>query len=340
MTKPEIRMGFTETRDIHSCFVIRASLDIRHSTLVIVEEHRLNRDLIAEKNDLHLKANAMAGKGGGAWKVAYADFVTAMMAFFLVMWITAQSNAMKQAVAKYFEHPYEASSRSPIPSKSSSGSSLVPLSRGMDGSAPHATNKGKSARGGGMITDDATPIDPANVPKTGGLRKRSGMLLRNSDDTGMGAVIEFTDNSTALDRAAKQTLDELIPRFLGKLNKVEIRGHTAAETPTALKTENSPVNDQDMWQLAYSRCLATMKYLEAHGIDKKRIRLSQAGIYEPAADEDAASEEQNSRVEVYLLTEFADDYLTTAKFDVKQQGPALPGEPDAAKPSTSRESNH
>ena len=30
----------------------------------------------------------MAGKGGGAWKVAYADFVTAMMAFFLVMWIT------------------------------------------------------------------------------------------------------------------------------------------------------------------------------------------------------------------------------------------------------------
>ena len=32
----------------------------------------------------------MAG-GGGAWKVAYADFVTAMMAFFLVMWLTSQS---------------------------------------------------------------------------------------------------------------------------------------------------------------------------------------------------------------------------------------------------------
>ena len=42
---------------------------------------------------------------GGAWKVAYADFVTAMMAFFLVMWIVGQDKPVKQAVAKYFEDP-------------------------------------------------------------------------------------------------------------------------------------------------------------------------------------------------------------------------------------------
>jgi len=47
----------------------------------------------------------MAGKGGGQWKVAYADFVTAMMAFFMVMWITAQSDKVKQAVAHYFNYP-------------------------------------------------------------------------------------------------------------------------------------------------------------------------------------------------------------------------------------------
>ena len=45
----------------------------------------------------------MAGKGGGAWKVAYADFVTAMMAFFLVMWIVAQNKPVKEAVAAYFK---------------------------------------------------------------------------------------------------------------------------------------------------------------------------------------------------------------------------------------------
>lgn len=48
----------------------------------------------------------MAGKGGGgAWKVAYADFVTAMMAFFMVMWLTAQNQQIKSAVADYFGDP-------------------------------------------------------------------------------------------------------------------------------------------------------------------------------------------------------------------------------------------
>jgi flagellar motor protein MotB len=47
----------------------------------------------------------VAGKGGGSWKVAYADFVTAMMAFFLVMWIGAQDVKVRQSVANYFVDP-------------------------------------------------------------------------------------------------------------------------------------------------------------------------------------------------------------------------------------------
>lgn len=45
------------------------------------------------------------GHHGGAWKVAYADFVTAMMAFFLVMWIVGQSQEVKAAIAGYFQNP-------------------------------------------------------------------------------------------------------------------------------------------------------------------------------------------------------------------------------------------
>ena len=47
----------------------------------------------------------MAGKGGGAWKVAYADFVTAMMAVFMVMWICSQDQKFRQSVARYFNNP-------------------------------------------------------------------------------------------------------------------------------------------------------------------------------------------------------------------------------------------
>jgi len=45
------------------------------------------------------------GHHGGAWKVAYADFVTAMMAFFIVMWIVSASESTKQSISAYFQDP-------------------------------------------------------------------------------------------------------------------------------------------------------------------------------------------------------------------------------------------
>jgi chemotaxis protein MotB len=45
------------------------------------------------------------GSHGGAWKVAYADFVTAMMALFIVLWILGQSKEVREAVAAYFKDP-------------------------------------------------------------------------------------------------------------------------------------------------------------------------------------------------------------------------------------------
>jgi chemotaxis protein MotB len=51
------------------------------------------------------KKKGHAGHHGGAWKVAYADFVTAMMALFIVLWIVGQSKQVKQYVADYFKDP-------------------------------------------------------------------------------------------------------------------------------------------------------------------------------------------------------------------------------------------
>lgn len=51
------------------------------------------------------KKKGHTGHHGGAWKVAYADFVTAMMAFFLVMWIVGLNPTVKQAIEGYFKDP-------------------------------------------------------------------------------------------------------------------------------------------------------------------------------------------------------------------------------------------
>ena len=68
----------------------------------------------------------MAG-GGGAWKVAYADFVTAMMAFFMVMWLTAKPGS-KKAVGGYFQDPWGTSSESSTPT--------MQTPAGLSGNAP------------------------------------------------------------------------------------------------------------------------------------------------------------------------------------------------------------
>ena len=54
-----------------------------------------------------IKKSKKKGEGahGGAWKVAYADFVTAMMALFIVLWILSQSDEVKEKVSEYFKDP-------------------------------------------------------------------------------------------------------------------------------------------------------------------------------------------------------------------------------------------
>src|SRR5450432_1397234 len=51
------------------------------------------------------KKVAHAGSHGGAWKVAYADFVTAMMALFIVLWLLSSSEQVQKAVGGYFSDP-------------------------------------------------------------------------------------------------------------------------------------------------------------------------------------------------------------------------------------------
>jgi chemotaxis protein MotB len=52
-----------------------------------------------------VKKGGHGGHHGGSWKVAYADFVTSMMAFFMVMWLMAQSEEVRENVAGYFQNP-------------------------------------------------------------------------------------------------------------------------------------------------------------------------------------------------------------------------------------------
>jgi flagellar motor protein MotB len=95
-------------------------------------------------------------KGGGAWKVAYADFVTAMMAFFLVMWICGQDQSIKRAVSYYFTDPFGDSKVSDSKKPSRTGAVSEYLNTG---SVPHSESV---AMGRGRKTYSAEgPDSPA-----------------------------------------------------------------------------------------------------------------------------------------------------------------------------------
>src|SRR5437868_1476958 len=72
----------------------------------------------------------MAGHGGGAWKVAYADFVTAMMAFFLVMWICGQDQKVRRSVSEYFSDPMGSMNSGASKKPTRTGSSYESVSSG------------------------------------------------------------------------------------------------------------------------------------------------------------------------------------------------------------------
>src|SRR5882724_3732288 len=78
------------------------------------------------------------GHHGGSWKVAYADFVTAMMALFLCLWLTAQDAKVKDAVERAFRNPFSSVTKEStgiIPSKDASDGAKSSSSQGQFQSA-------------------------------------------------------------------------------------------------------------------------------------------------------------------------------------------------------------
>lgn len=219
----------------------------------------------------------MAGKGGGAWKVAYADFVTAMMAFFMVMWLVSQNEDVKNEVAQYFRDPFAIETDDP-PSRGY-GSEDEPPKK--DGRFSPVIQKRRDGRG-----------QPGKM--------RNGFAAAQFNDAPQISVL-FEGNGVELSDEQLQHLEQSVEGLLGRRNRIEIRGHSLGSP----LPPNSPFKSQ--WDLCYARTNYVKNKLEDLGIDRDLIRMSQAGGNEPAAESlDRSELEFNSRVDVHVLPEIVD----------------------------------
>jgi chemotaxis protein MotB len=190
------------------------------------------------------KKVAHAAHHGGAWKVAYADFVTAMMALFIVLWLTSSSSKVKEAVSAYFNDP------------SGSGQQL--------GSAQGGTGEALS-----VAKDDMGHLKE----KLEDALKQSPSFDRLKDNvqmsvTGDGLRVEllesesgmfFQSGSPAPSEVGKEMIVKLAEE-LGKLpNDLLIEGHTDAR-PFGARV------DYTNWELSVDRANSARRLMEVSGL--------------------------------------------------------------------------
>jgi chemotaxis protein MotB len=195
------------------------------------------------------KKGGHGGHHGGAWKVAYADFVTAMMALFIVLWLMNSSKQVQQAVGGYFKDPTGTSKK---------------VGSNMAGAGENF-----------VLTRD-------NMPK---LKDQLQMAIRQMSDfeklkshiemtvTAEGLRIElsesaagtfFDSGSAKLNGDGRQLLITLAQELSKLPNKISIEGHTDSN-PYA------PSASYGNWELSADRANAARRLMQENGIRSDQV---------------------------------------------------------------------
>lgn len=257
------------------------------------------------------------GHHGGAWKVAYADFVTAMMAFFMLMWLlNATTEKQRKGIADYFSPTIPLSrisgggdgsfggesvfSEDQIAQNGTGASSLKP-SEERQALGQTGTSDAKDAEAG-KFAERAHRIEEA-LMGLGGESAAMDNLLRHVQTrlTDEGLVVELSDlegeplftGRTDAPTALAIELTEVVAKVFGLVeNPVAINGHIAA-LPEVLIEDPS-------WDLSASRAMRTRQLLEHAGMDPGRtLRVTgyadrKLGYRNPMAA-------RNNRIELILI---------------------------------------
>jgi len=280
-----------------------------------------------------IKRTVGGGHHGGAWKVAYADFVTAMMAFFLLMWlINTTSPEQKRGIADYFA-PASVSETT-----SGSGGILAGTALGNEGSKQNGSqsivqdaspdsrhpNDGKSRDGAKTNTDDRQSTEQLRAE----LQKReeaafasAAQSLRQAlqdmpelaelskniiiDRTPEGLRIQLVDQEgrsmfnpgTATPNDRAKLLLRAISKIINQLpNRISIYGHTSANAGQGGKADGD-------WPLSANRADAARRILQGAGVDPDRVyQVAGKATSEPLYPDDPTLP-GNRRIAIVLLRE-------------------------------------
>ncbi|HEX5581680.1 MAG TPA: flagellar motor protein MotB [Gemmatimonadaceae bacterium] len=234
------------------------------------------------------------GHHGGSWKVAYADFVTAMMAFFLVMWIVGMDDQTKQAIEGYFSNPvgykkgYSAGA-SPLSSGNSPATVRKPPLRLVIRAYEQKVFAQVSQRLESRLDSAqaalgfSTHVEVALTEQ--GLRIELIEGGRGDTFFALGSARMTATASTALEIIASELRD------LG--NAIVIEGHTDAVSYGASANYTN-------WELSADRANAARRVLERGGIARERIAAVRGLADRKLRNRDDPHDPANRRISILL----------------------------------------
>jgi chemotaxis protein MotB len=275
---------------------------------------------------------------GGAWKVAYADFVTAMMAFFLVMWlVTAVSKEQRAAIFDYFKNPSMEPGKSVKPAPGQlgpGGASTSPIDLGGGLDAPKVTSSavpGIGSQQQDLVTSTADPktedalkeqqereaekkrLDTLMeelkeaISKSQALEPFKDQLLLDITPEGLRIQIIDAQNrpmfdigSARLKNYTDAILRELAPYLNSVPNRVSLTGHTDT-------TPYGSVTGYTNWDLSSDRANSARRALESAGLSQEKVArivgLSSSVLF----DKGHPRSPVNRRISIIVMTRDAEE---------------------------------
>ena len=273
-----------------------------------------------------------AGHHGGAWKIAFADFMTAMFAFFLVMWLLSSSSPKQlTGIAEHFK---------------------MPLSEALKG-GPAISNSPSVIPGGGdplVLTQDVqlpkTDVEKSmdseaeDVSRLDDLKKQLDDMIESSpllrqfrpqlliDITPEGLRIQIVDSSNRpmFDRSSAvvqpymhSILREISPVINAQSNKITLSGHTDA-TQYA-QGDKSYSN----WELSADRANASRRELVAGGLQEVKVLRVMGVASSMNLNQDDPFAPVNRRISIVVLNQNAQTAIEKANAAVASGTHARPG---------------
>lgn len=234
------------------------------------------------------------GHHGGEWKVAYSDFITAMMAFFLLMWLIAiLSPEKKTTMAQYFKD---------FSFMQQGGAGFLDRNSGLmgEGGTDKSNFNSEIPKGGPQLLSREELRDHLKKDIETKLKEVKDQILVDIFEGGVRIQMidkdgnpMFALGSSYLTDSARKIIKVIAKNIKDQGSQVAIEGHTDALNYSTTKYTN--------WELSTERASAARKELESEGLDADRlIRVAGYASKEPLI-RDNPNDPRNRRISIILL---------------------------------------